>query len=236
VKVGVLLLLFLTPSLFLTTLPKIKTKHAGVNKLIKKISIIASVFSAFTLTTAFAADGLNARSGFYVGGALSFYYISMPEDAALHSDLDMDGFFGVGNATLVPVLGYRFNDYFALEASYDDFGDSSEAPKDGWGADHYSLWTAGLAGKLFYPFKNSKWSIYGKGGLALTHQDVYNQEFVGQDPIVDSNTRRIQPLAGVGLTYNFIQSTAIDIGYTHQFQSGITPAIGTFAFGLTYTF
>lgn len=207
--------------------------------MIKKASIIAGIISIFSLTTAFAADGINARTGLYVGGALSSSYANPPDGASLDAALTTSGawMYGLGNITIMPIIGYRFNDNFALEATYNDLANSNNKAQGFYGPDHYRLWTAGLAGKYIIPFHDSRWSFYGKGGFAVTHQDAYNLFSVtNTQPDIDSDTTRIQPLFGAGITYNFMQSTAMDLGFTHQIASGITPEIDALTLGLTYTF
>lgn len=207
--------------------------------MVRKLSIIAALISSLTLTTAFAEDGLNARTGFYLGGALSSSYANPPPGVSLDGALSTAGtwFYGLGDVGIMPIMGYRFNDYFALEANYNDLANSNNNADGIYGPDHYRLWTAGLAGKLIMPFNDSDFSFYGKGGFAVTHQDAYNKFLVIDDqPIIDSDTTRIQPLVGAGLTYNFRQSTAMDLGVTHQMESGITPEIDVLTLGLTYTF
>ncbi|HEU5281704.1 MAG TPA: outer membrane beta-barrel protein [Gammaproteobacteria bacterium] len=197
--------------------------------MIKKLSIIAGVISAFTLTTAFAADGVNAKTGLYLGGGLSMTAFAYHDN---ENHWDLSG----GMGSLVPIIGYRFNDHFALEWNYNSLMDDNTDANGIWGPSHYRLWTSSLAGKLIQPWSNG-FSVYGKAGLAVTHQDAYSQLIVGTPPMYDVDETVVQPLLGVGVSYNFTQSTAIDLGVSNQFQVGDDiPNIATLMLGLTYTF
>lgn len=194
--------------------------------------IIIGLMSLLGVGATMASESSEANTGLYVGTALSTSIVDLPAGTAF------DGWMGMlGHFIFVPVLGYRFNEHFAIEANYMDLEDDYNAGDETSGSDRYRLWTANLALKALLPITNSGWSLYAKGGFAVTHQDVYNYLFANdKTPLIDSNTTRPQPLVGFGAMYNFTNSVAIDLGYTHQFQNGVTPQIGTVALGIDYAF
>lgn len=196
--------------------------------MIKKLSIVAGICSVFTLTTAFAADGLNAKSGIYLGGGVATSAFSYRDNSGHWTDFGM-------LYSLVPVIGYRFNDYFALEWNYNSLIDDNTDANGIWGPSHHRLWTTSLAGKLIQPWSNGL-SVYGKAGFAVTHEDAYSQLLIGTPPMYDINETRVQPLVGAGVSYNFTQSTAINFDLSNQFQVADITNITTAMLGLTYTF
>lgn len=207
---------------------------------------LAVIFFCFmTLNNALAANGTNAKTGFYLGAALGDNHLTPPLGSSLNTELDSSNF-GIGDFSFMPIIGYRFNDYFALEAAYNDISNDNNIPGENEsatnfegvakGPDHYRLWSTSLAAKFIHPW-SSGWSVYGKAGAAVTHQDDYNLiDAVDTKPAIDSTTTHVQPLAGGGVTYNFTQDTAVDFGYTRQFQEGVTPQISVLSVGLDYTF
>lgn len=193
-----------------------------------KIKRLAFIFLSITmLGNAYAADGINARTGVYLGGALGGIVTD-------YSDYSGDWLVGplLG---LIPIVGYRFNDNLAVEWNYQSIFDEQDDSRGIYGSGDLRLWTTSLSGKLIYPWQNGL-SVYGKAGLAYTHLRNYQQIFVGTPPLVDENENRIQPLVGTGVSYNFTQSTALDLDLSHQFQEGDVDGITTFMLGLTYTF
>lgn len=194
--------------------------------------IIMGLISLLGASATLASESSDANTGLYVGAAISTSIVHVPAGTALDGWMDT-----LGHFIYVPVLGYRFNQHFAIEANYMSLADDYRAGDESDGSDRYRLWTANLALKALLPLTNSGWSLYGKGGFAVTHQDVYNYWFSDDTtPLIDSNTTRLQPLVGFGAMYNFTNSVAIDLGYTHQFQNGVTPQIGSVAVGIDYTF
>jgi hypothetical protein len=179
-----------------------------------------------------AAAGINAYKGFYIGGNLQAVAYSRVQGAAL------GGVFPFGSSSLVarPYIGYRFNDFFALEAGYNDFvNEDNYTNNDVWGPDHYRLYSVDLAGKFIAPFE-SGFSVFAKGGLAYTHQNVYNQTFVGGIISANTNSNQIQPLVGLGTSYNFNKNFAAELGVNYYFPVGNIGEISVLGLGINYTF
>lgn len=179
-----------------------------------------------------AAAAINAYKGFYIGGNLEAVAYSRVQGSA------MGGVFPFGSSTLVarPYIGYRFSDYFALEAGYNDFvNEDNYANNDYWGPDHYRLYSVDFSSKFIAPFE-SGFSVFAKAGLAYTHQNVYNQPFVGGTISADSNSNQIQPLVGVGTSYNFNKNLAAELGVTYYFPAGNIGEISVLGLGINYTF
>jgi|GEM_PF-4887149 len=174
---------------------------------------------------------MNAKSGSYVGGNVGLFGYGEVPGSAFHV-----AFLRVFNpGYLRPFIGYRFTDYFALESGYTDFVNDSTAGEGHWGPDRYRLYAVDLEGKFIYPFE-SRSSMYGKAGLAYTYQSVFNQTYVNSIPSADTTARRILPLIGLGLSYNFNQHLAIDWGVTYFQQMVPIRSIVTLGLGLAYTF
>jgi opacity protein-like surface antigen len=193
---------------------------------------VALLLSTLINTPAIAA--INANPGFYVGGDIATVVYDRPKGAAF--DFFDNGVDGV----LRPYIGYRFTDYIALELGYNDITNQNNSVSGGsgmftFGPDHYRLYNIDLAGKLIMPFE-SGFSVFGKAGLAYTHQDVYNQTFVGSTPSVDTESNQVQPLVGVGVSYNFTKNFASDFSYTYYAPAGLVGRMNMLALGLSYTF
>lgn len=191
-----------------------------------------AVFIALISTASFAA--INANSGFYVGADLAVYHYDRPSGAAI------GGIAGVFNhifpdSVIRPYLGYRFNDYLALEAGYNDIENESRNGNATWGPDRLRIYTYDLAAKGIVPFENG-FSLFAKGGVGLTHQYVYNVVYTGNPPTTNYTTNRFQPLVGVGASYNYSKNFATDFSINQYFPSGSVGAISMVEIGLSYTF
>lgn len=194
-----------------------------------KLSLFMLLFSA---TNTYAA--INANPGFYVGGAISDSFATAPPGTSLAGVIGTELFsFG-----LRPTVGYRFNDYLALEGGYLNATDEKFTPKanDDLGPDEIHIYSFDLAVKGIIPFE-SGFSLFAKTGLAYTHQYVYNKVFISDlEPLVDKTSNRLQPLVGVGLSYNFTKKFASELSYTYYVPSNDIGKISMVALGLTYSF
>lgn len=191
---------------------------------------LLAIFAAAICSSSFAA--INANPGFYVGADWAVYKYDRPYNAA------WGGFFSnhlFPHDLLRPYVGYRFNDYLALEAGYNDIENESRDGNDYWGPDRLRIYTFDLAAKGIVPFENG-FSLFAKGGFGWTHQYVYNVVYVGQLPIADYTTDRIQPLFGVGTSYNFTKNFAADFSINRYLPSGQIGGISMAAIGFSYTF
>lgn len=186
------------------------------------------------LTTVFSTSGfcaINANSGFYVGGDFVVDHYERPDGAAL------GGLFNnvLPGGILRPIIGYRFNDYLALEAGYNDIENENRNGNAYWGPDRLRIYSYDLAGKAILPF-DTGFSLFAKGGLAFTHQYVYNVVLAGGTPIANDTTNRMQPLVGAGVSYNITKNLATEFYASYNFPSGSIGGIEMIGLGVTYTF
>jgi OmpA-OmpF porin, OOP family len=155
---------------------------------------MAALLSVFVAMPAVAAD-------MYVGINVGSAKIDMP---------------GFDNTTSFALLGgYSFNEYFAAELAYSDFGS-----KDYSGINvKSSAWS--ISGVLSYPF-NEQFSVFGKLGFASTTLDG-----TGFPSETDSDMTY-----GLGGQFNINKQFGIRLGYdVYKVGSGVTadekvPSIG----------
>lgn len=193
-----------------------------------------SSFTAVAVAVLFSSSGycaINANPGFYLGADMAVYHYDRPSGAAIGN---VFGYF-FPESVLRPYIGYRFNDYVALEAGYNDIENESSNGNATWGPDRLRVYTYDLAAKGIVPFENG-FSLFAKGGVGLTHQYVYNVVFTGNPPTTNYTTNRFQPLVGVGASYNYTKNFATDFSINQYFPSGPVGAISMVELGLSYTF
>lgn len=196
-----------------------------------------SRFTAIAAAVLFSSNGfcaINANSGFYLGADLAVYHYDRPAGAATGG---ISGIFShiFPDSGLRPYVGFRFNDYLALEAGYNDIENESRNGNATWGPDRLRIYTYDLAAKGIVPFENG-FSLFAKGGVGYTHQYVYDVVFTGNPPTTNYTTNRFQPLFGVGASYNYTKNFATDFSVNHYFPSGPVGAISMVELGLSYTF
>lgn len=177
------------------------------------------------LFTAPAYAGINAANGFYLGLGLLGGVYSPPDRAAFTSR------FLPITLSLRPYAGYQFNDFLAVEAGFDGLAyDKSES---NIGPDEYQLYAFDVAGKLIIPFK-SGFSLFGKLGVAFTHQYVYN--VVYNNVVANDVTNSILPLFGAGISYNFTQQSAVQLSAARALGNRGIRNIDMVTMGFNYTF
>ncbi|MDI5983958.1 outer membrane beta-barrel protein [Halomonas sp. M4R5S39] len=99
--------------------------------------------------------------------------------------------------------GYQFNPYFAVEASYVDFGDFTASGSDGGDSARLKLgfdgFTAALVGKL--PIQ-SGFSLFGKLGMIAWDADLdFNATIQGQSFHGSGGEDGTDPFYGIGAEY-----------------------------------
>ncbi len=194
-----------------------------------------TVISATLLLSTNALANINANPGVYVGANIGVVDYGLVKggsfDSLIEEIVPTSHVFGR------PYVGFRFNDYVAVEGGYTRIKNNSHGVNGEWGADHYYLYTIDLEAKFIKPFYNGL-SVFGKVGGAITHQDVFNQMYADNPNTitVDTNSTQLQPLLGIGVSYNFTKNLATDLSFTYQFRSGKIDKIQMLGLGLSYTF
>lgn len=198
----------------------------------KQCILIGLSLLSLAISTAEAASSsatINANNGLYLGGSLNIGSYQALDGASFHSSVI------TVNTYIRPYLGYHFNNYLAVEGGYDDLEDDSFNGDAVYGPDHYRLYGVDLAAKLIYPFETG-FSVFGKLGVGIMHQNVFNQTYVNSTVWADSVSTRVMPLAGIGGSYNFTKNVAMDLSYMHMFKTGNIGEINIVGLGASYTF
>jgi OOP family OmpA-OmpF porin len=158
--------------------------------------------------------------GFYVGASIG--------DASL--DEDFDGLNVDDNSMAFRIFaGWRFNDYFALEGGYHDFGDFEQAFDDGGGSSIANLsadgFTLGGAGSL--PL-NDRFSLTGRAGMFFWNGSAEINN-VSQATPEDSNL-----YLGAGVSFNVSESFQLTADWTrYELDNAVS---GVFSVGMQYQF
>lgn len=189
-----------------------------------------AILAALLATNAHA--DINANNGFYLGGQFGLVNYSDVEGESFNASLSH-----IAPFYLRPYAGYRFSDFLAIEGGYTNIENSSFPGDNTLGPDHFKLYNIDLAAKVIKPFSNG-FSLFGKLGGAITHQDVFNQMFANNPNSItaDTNQTVLQPLLGVGVSFNFTKNIAADLSYTYLFKIDQVKPIQTLGLGLSYTF
>ena len=156
--------------------------------LIKRASKTLAVLGlGSAVSYAVADDHMNSEPGAYVGASYGLYKL---KDA---DDFDDD------NTALQLILGADFNQYFAIEGSYVDFGD--------FGGGGYKASVDGftLAAKGSLPI-SAMVDLYAKGGVLFWQTDY---DVLGFDGDVDGT----EPFVGVGASFALAPRLALNIEY-----------------------
>ncbi|MCL9780649.1 outer membrane beta-barrel protein [Vibrio sp. S4M6] len=132
-------------------------------------------------------------------------------------------------------LGYtqQYNQSWDIlgELSYNYFGSSSSS-----NTSKTSTTSIDLAEIGSYHL-NNRWSIMGKGGMALLKANLQSNTKPSQ------KNEAIKPLVGIGALYRFNSQTSLQATYTHYFGdthysngTSTVPVVSSFLLGLQYTF
>ena len=133
------------------------------------VSLIALTFATLTLPS-------HADGNWYAGGALSQTFIDEP---GIDDDDTGGKIFG----------GYRFNDYFAIEGSFYDFGEMNE------GGNQLELDGVGLAAVGSIPV-SERFSLFGKLGV-----HAWDAEISGAIASRFSDDSDTDAFYGIGVEY-----------------------------------
>ena len=182
-------------------------------------------FIAFISATP-AWAGINAANGFYVGLGLLGGHYRPPAKAALTSNIIPI------TLSWHPYVGYRINDYVAMELGFTDL--ANDRGESSLGPDAYRLYAFDVTNKFIYPFETG-FSLFAKAGVAITHQYVYNVNTFFNSH-VNETTNAILPLAGAGVSYNFTQQAAMEFSVSRAFGNSGIRDIDMVTMGFNYTF
>ena len=182
-----------------------------------KIRQYAAVAVSFMLL----AGPISAQAGgFFVGGSIG--------NASL--DEDFDGLVVDDNSTAFRVVaGWRFNDYFAVEGGYHDFGDFEQTFDDAGVPSTVSLsadgFTLGATGAI--PV-SERFALTGRAGMFFWNGNAEIND-VSQATPEDSNL-----FLGAGVKYNVSNRFALTGDWTrYELEDAVS---GVFSVGLQYEF
>lgn len=181
----------------------------------KKLSVIALLLSA-----AAGPGSAMAAGDWYVGGALGQAYVDENID---NIQLDAD------STTFRVFTGYAFNDYFALEASYLDFGtfkdtvDVSGVPVDvSADADGFSFAAVGSL-----PL-SEQLSLRGKAGVFFWDGQSTVNGITENDPS-DQNA-----FVGAGLGYALSERAKLFLDLEYYDLDGAEPLLASVGFAFSF--
>ncbi|GAB2714713.1 porin family protein [Halomonas garicola] len=163
--------------------------------------LLATAVTALMATTAMAQSHVySADEGPYLGAGIGHAKV----DNDTLNDLDRLGASTDDSDTAYKLFaGYQFNPYFAVEASYVDFGEFTASASNRVGFADASLeidgFTAALVGKL--PIEGG-FGVYGKLGMIAWDGDVKGQGNIYGNAIRESGSEDgNDPFYGAGVEY-----------------------------------
>jgi len=182
-----------------------------------KIRQIAAVAASFMLL---AEPMVAQASGFFVGGSVG----------TANLNEDFDGLSVDDNSTSFRlVAGWRFNDYFALEGGYHDFGDFEQVFDDVGGPSTAKLsadgFTLGAAGSV--PV-SERFALTGRAGTFFWNGSAEVNNVTRASP-EDSNL-----YLGAGVSFSVSERFQLTSDWTrYELESAVS---GVFSVGLSYQF
>ncbi len=156
----------------------------------------------------FACVNATAQEGFFFSGGLGKANI----------DGDFDGFNDSDDSTAYRLsAGWKFNDHFAIEAGYQDFGDfeyrrdaANQPDNSGQLISRAKLsadgFTTGAVGIL--PL-NDKFSLYGRAGMYFWDGNAEIND------VSQANPEDTNPYFGIGLSYAISERVFLTGDWTH---------------------
>ena len=187
-----------------------------------------------------------AKTGFYVGGAIS----SIQNDfRAMAEDYDGPYTMAEGDTDHLGAMlqvGYKFNSYLAVETRYWIAGDEDWSDTKNWSEDPADSFTTefdamGLYLKPMYPVMDGL-DIYGLLGFALMNYDLTYKE--DGEPYAHRNFSDTAFSYGAGASYAVNDSFSVFADYVRLYDDTIDVfdnvwgdiTSDTFNFGVTYKF
>jgi len=134
-----------------------------------------------------SAQATEPVLGFYAGGGIGDAELSL-------EDPDSDADFEASDVSLRVLGGYRFNRYFAVEASYADYGNPNDTVL---GVDLEGSFTAfGVSAVGLFPLRSVDLDLFGKLGIGAWDGKVRAPAFG-----VDASDDDADILLGFGVQY-----------------------------------
>jgi opacity protein-like surface antigen len=198
---------------------------------------------------AHAADAVNAGTGLYVGGSLSFNNVS-GLGGKIDSALANQGYGSSSSADSSSTnpslrLGYQFSPNFALEGTYDRVGSlnvqstlaspSADTATGSWKSHGYGLHALGIL-----PI-DQQWSVYGRVGVEQWHTRLDLSSSAGGPTSLSTSDSTTSLALGAGASYALsrnVDATAELIHYNRVGDAASTGRTGLnqFSVGLRYHF
>ena len=178
------------------------------------------VATALLLILAVAPLSANAGEGFFIGASIGSANLSENFDG-----LDVDT-----NSTAFRIVGgWRFNEYFALEAGYHDFGDFEQSIDVEGTLSTVSLtadgFTFGVTGSV--PVSD-QFSLFGRAGAFFWNGDAEINN-VSQATPEDTN-----PFLGAGVSFSITEKFLLTGDWTRYELEDINSDV--YSLGLVYGF
>ena len=143
-----------------------------------------AVFATAALFTMGLSSSAYADSGFYLGGAISQAYV---DETGIDDDDTGGKIYG----------GYKFNDFFAIEANYYDFGEIEDATSE------LELDGFGIAAVGIIPVSENI-SLFGKVGI---HE--WDADAVGSAAALAGDDDGNDAFYGIGIEYDFSERWSV---------------------------
>jgi OOP family OmpA-OmpF porin len=187
---------------------------------------LLAFFSALALLAASgsAFSQEKQHSGLYVGGSvgqatMDYASDAVPVSGATQSSLSKDE----RNAAFKVFVGYRINDYFALEGGYSNYGTFSAtrevaAPVTGSVRADTKVSGGHLDGLLIYPM--DRFSVFARLGVMATNtRTVYTATGVTPNN-TDATKRELNARFGLGAGYEFNKVVGARFEYERVLNPG----------------
>ena len=157
-------------------------------------------------------------------------------------EVDVEGTTASKNENVISIGGgYNFNDNFAVELTYRDFGEMTEEYRDNFDGYSYveKYTTSANAMQLSlvgsFPLGEAA-KLYGRVGMAdLEIEADYYENFDGDTYSESGSRSKNKAVFGFGLSYSFTPSFALRGEYSQYAEWDII-TISTATIGLTYQF
>ena len=117
-----------------------------------------------------------------------------------------------------PFVGWRFDDFFALEAGYDHLVDKN----------HTKIHGFDLMGKAIVPLRYA-FSAFIEGALSYLSQQIDTTDYY-------QDKKKLLPAVGGGIGFNFNNYFTTDVSFLRILGWGGVKSVNYFALGVSVTF